>query len=211
MKMTFSVLILIIMITSFKVFAVTIDNYPHLGIIVTTTNSSEKILLSNLNSLKDHPKFDKNLKTILYCFGYTQYFSEITVQTIMKAYQTRGGFNFLVVDWADYNSGDYLELRKDVSAIGALVGRKLYELQIESNDTINIANWHLIGHSMGSHLIAFVARSITLASQLNKVRVAHLTALDPAGTFSSTCKTNVQSKFKYLLSQVLGIMIPSVT
>lgn len=183
-KMRSSVVFLIFsFFLNVEIKAVSIADYPELGIIVTSLESSEKILLPKLNSLKDHPKFNKNFPTVLYCFGYTQNFNEITVQTIMKAYQTRGGINFLVVDWANYSSGDYLAIRDDVYMIGTFVGRKLYELQVESNNTIQIADWHLVGHSMGSHLAGYIARSITVNTRALpiKIIIKRLTALDPAG------------------------------
>jgi pimeloyl-ACP methyl ester carboxylesterase len=161
--------------------ALSFDDYPKLGLVVTSANSLEKIDLKNLYTLPNHPNFNQNFKTVLYGYGYTQYFEEATVQTIMKAYHKRGGYNFLVIDWSSYNSGDYFQTRDNLTDIGKLFGRKFYEMELESNYTLKVNKFHFVGHSMGAHLVAKIARSFFKASNLANLKIEHITALDPAG------------------------------
>lgn len=179
MELTIIVIILLFYFKSCESY--TLTDFPNLGIILTSPGSSEKISLKNLNSLPNHPYFNKNFKTVLYFFGYTQFFEEKTVQTIMDAYHIRGGFNFLVGDWYKHNEGDYFQLRQNLSDIGKIFGKKLFELEFESNFTLNIHKFHFIGHSMGAHLAANVVRGIYQTKKIPNIKVDHITALDPAG------------------------------
>jgi hypothetical protein len=157
----------------------TLADFPKLGIILTSPNSTAVTFpLTNLSLLPDHPNFNKNYKTFLYFFGYTQGFGNITVQTLIKAYHSRGENNFLIGDWAGHNRGDYIQLRDNLTDIGKLFAIKLHELQNSSNFTIRVSKIHVIGHSMGSNIAAKFSRTLlTLGNPL----LERITSLDPAG------------------------------
>lgn len=95
---------------------------------------------------------------------------------IMKAYHRRGGYNFLAVRWSDDNNGMYNIVRARMPKIGEIIGKRLYEMHTQK--FINLTNWHLIGHSLGSHMIGYIGRSVYNASK-QSFKFKLLTALDP--------------------------------
>merc|ERR1712025_1420926 len=93
----------------------------------------------------------------------------------------------ILVDWANLASftgwGDWDNYVYDWSArnsidVGEFVGRCLAELSVQQN--IKGENFHIVGHSLGSHLMGKAGRIFT-ANHPNSELIGRLTGLDPAG------------------------------
>lgn len=66
----------------------------------------------------------------------------------------------ILVDWSVADSINYLSSRRHVESIGEVVGKLLTQLVWTGNmDTHDV---HLIGHSLGAHIMGFAARSVGL-------------------------------------------------
>ena len=50
---------------------------------------------------------DLSLPTVMYIHGFNDAARDISVQTVVKAYIKRGGFNILALDWSELCVGDY--------------------------------------------------------------------------------------------------------
>lgn len=155
------------------------DEYPLLNIVVTSVNSLDSYSLKNFDDFLNSVNYSPKLPTILYSFGWTETLNSQTIQEIMKAYQTRGGFNFIVTDWSAYDRQDYMTIvQGQLQKMGKAYGRKLYEMQ--SKGSIHLKSWHFVGHSLGAHMVGYIARSIKQFS-LNLIKIKRITGLDPAG------------------------------
>lgn len=63
--------------------------------------------------------------------------------------------------------------------VGEIYGKTLLIMQ---KGGFNLEKFHLVGHSLGGHLVGFIGRSVY--SNSNKtVRIKRITSLDPAGPF----------------------------
>lgn len=134
--------------------------------------------LNDTSSLLNDPSFDNNRPTMLYGYGYTERYNSSSVQKIVEAYIERADHNILVIDY--YSGGNYFfEAIPNTHKVGDLLGRKLLEMK---RSGFNIEGFHLIGHSLGAHLVAFIGRSVNAHSNKTE-EVRRITALDPAGPF----------------------------
>jgi len=107
------------------------------------------------------------------------------VEAWMERYSKSVGV--ILVDWANLASftgfGDWDNMVYDWSArncidVGEFVGKCLAQLSVQQN--IKGENIHIVGHSLGSHLMGKVGRMFT-ANHPNSELVGRLTGLDPAG------------------------------
>merc|ERR1712066_517575 len=107
------------------------------------------------------------------------------VEAWMERYSKAVGV--VLVDWANLASftgfGDWDNLVYDWSArnsidVGEFVGKCLAQLSVQQN--IKGENIHIVGHSLGSHLMGKVGRVFT-AKHPNSELVGRLTGLDPVG------------------------------
>lgn len=65
------------------------------------------IQFNNTQALLQHPDFNKDIDTILYCFGYTENYTSDSTQAIVDAYLWRSDHNILIVQWSMYAAGNY--------------------------------------------------------------------------------------------------------
>lgn len=66
-----------------------------------------------------------------------------------------------------------------VFKVGDIIGRTLLDMRANG---FNIDNFHLVGHSLGGHLMGFIGRGVY--NQSNKsYKLKRITACDPAGPF----------------------------
>lgn len=154
------------------------NEFPKLGITLTSLVGNELFLLKNIQDLPKSPKFNKTQPTAVFCYGYTSYFQHDPVLKLMKAYQKRGGHNFLVLEWDDYNTAEYFSVKKKLNEIASTFAESIYQLHL--NSSIKLSSWRLIGHSLGAHMMGYLSRHIQEISD-GKVKMKHLTAIDPAG------------------------------
>lgn len=113
--------------------------YPH------SNNSSkyEAFYFNETSKLLSHPDYDADGPTMLYCYGYTESVQRSSTQTILQAYIARGGYNLLVVEWSNYNDGNYyFEAIPNSRVVGDRFGKKLWSMKSEG---FNLDNFHLVG------------------------------------------------------------------
>lgn len=63
------------------------------------SNSKETYSLTNANQILKDEHFNVELPTVLYAHGWTESVNSKSVQHIVNAYFTRGGWNIIALDW----------------------------------------------------------------------------------------------------------------
>lgn len=150
----------------------------NLILVKENVNDTEAIPLSDVGRLLSSPAFKPNLSTVIYCYGFTQYYQGRDTQAVVGAYLQRKDHNILVMDWSQYNAGNYfLETIPHTMKIGEMLGQAIVTLTSQGFD---ISKLHMVGHSMGAHLLGQAGRVAKFLSS-NAVRVPRITGLDPAG------------------------------
>lgn len=143
--------------------------------------SEDKVVFSDLHSIKSSVKFNSNLPTVLIIPGWRATFEDPRAQKIMKAYHTIGGHNVLIVDWSPYNFDSPSKVvRKVMGPIGVKVAEKL--LHLMNKKVIDLKTWHIIGHSLGAHLGGWIGNVIKENSS-GAVVIPRITGLDPSAAF----------------------------
>ncbi|XP_078052318.1 putative phospholipase A1 magnifin [Augochlora pura] len=110
------------------------------------------------------------IQSILYVHGFLEDSNYENVMVVPKAYLDRGDVNVIVVDWGEVALNiNYFYVSGQVPHVGELVGESMVKL----GDVIDLKNLHLIGHSLGAHVVGYV-------SQFMNVTLNRITGLDPA-------------------------------
>lgn len=113
---------------------------------------------------------------MLYGFGYSESYTSPSTQTVVSSYIDRKDHNILVVEWSNYSAGNYLlESIPNAHKIGELVGKALLTMRDQG---FHLGKFHLVGHSLGGHLVGFIGRSVSTHSK-GAFNISRITALDP--------------------------------
>ncbi|XP_068619905.1 pancreatic triacylglycerol lipase-like [Battus philenor] len=128
---------------------------------------------ADIERLLTNPEFDLSKPTALYIHGYVEVVNDDSVQTMAKAYQRHGGYNFLLLDWSNLGFGNYISVSLDVKQIGKETGAAVAKLL---KGGLSLERLHVIGHSLGAHIGGFCCRQLKASG----FEVPRLTALDPA-------------------------------
>lgn len=116
-------------------------------------------------------------KTVIYVHGFTENQQSESVREIVEAYLTRNDFNILTVDWSLLAKDNYIFASSvHLPKVGKALGDELF-LMLRSS--LDIDKLHLVGHSLGGHLIGEVSRQILDRSN-GTMKLKRLSALDPA-------------------------------
>ena len=84
----------------------------------------------------------------------------------------------IVIDWSNYANGNYLTtVVPRTHSVGLIIAQFLTYFILSGYPANKI---HLVGHSLGGHLVGLLARIIKFRFK-NKVQIQRVTALDPAG------------------------------
>ncbi|XP_075984967.1 pancreatic lipase-related protein 2-like [Anticarsia gemmatalis] len=137
----------------------------------STSPNSRRI--GNIKQLLKEPSFDVNRPTVVYAHGYVEKVTDESVATVVSAYLRVGGYNLLVVDWSNIAFGNYIVVAKRLPATGEAVGIALSKLLKRG---LSLKGLHLVGHSMGAHLVSYAARYLMARGYT----VPRMTGLDPA-------------------------------
>lgn len=170
----------------------------------TTFALINRIDLDNLNEFITYLNFN-GYPTVLYAYGFldkpikfnTEGLFEMTTATMVfwpYVYRILLGeaikrnlrivppksmyTNIILVDWSEYNT-DYIKSLASLPAIANIIGDKLYAMSQNTSNSLNLSTWHFIGHSLGAHLVAQIARRIK--QRAGKTVIPRVTGLDPAG------------------------------
>lgn len=117
---------------------------------------------------------------MLYGYGYTEKYTSNSTQTVVRSYIERGDHNIMVIEWSNYSGGSYLfEAIPNSYKVGEILGKVLLNMK---SSGFNLNTFHLVGHSLGGHLVGFIGRSVQNNSN-NATKITRITSLDPAGPF----------------------------
>lgn len=117
---------------------------------------------------------------MLYGYGYTEKYTSLSTQTVVRSYIQRGDHNILVVEWSKYSDGSYFtQAIPNSYKVGEVIGKALLKMKKEG---FRLEKFHLVGHSLGGHLVGFIGRSVYKNSG-NTTQVTRITSLDPAGPY----------------------------
>nr|XP_017006469.2 vitellogenin-1 isoform X2 [Drosophila takahashii] len=147
-------------------------NKMHFQYMTPCQNFSVPLL--EASKLWRHSRFSKGRKVVILATGWTNTVNESSaISMISKAFMCRGDVNFVIVDAADYVDTLYSWSALNTDLIGEHIGVGLTHL-IELTPLRNI---HLIGHSLGAHIMGTAGRTF---KRLTGKLIPRITGLDPA-------------------------------
>ncbi|XP_016980058.1 vitellogenin-1 [Drosophila rhopaloa] len=130
--------------------------------------------ITNPEDMWKSPLFDPKKKVVILATGWTTTVNgSDTIDVFSKAYNCRGDVNFVAVDAARFVDTLYTWSAFNTEEIGENIALGLVKLL----DLMPVENIHLIGHSLGAHIVGSAGRHLhRLTGQL----VPRITGLDPA-------------------------------
>ncbi|KAM7350119.1 vitellogenin-1-like [Cochliomyia hominivorax] len=129
--------------------------------------------LEHAEQILESPEFDVNKKVAIFVTGWMASSDADYVTHMANAFACRGGYNFLAL-----NSSGSLDTLYTWSAFNTEeVGRQFAKALEKLVTKVPVENIHLIGHSLGAHIVGYASRYFTEYTNLNLTRI---TGLDPA-------------------------------
>ncbi|XP_023297505.2 vitellogenin-1-like [Lucilia cuprina] len=129
--------------------------------------------LTEAENILQNPDFDVSKKLAIFVTGWTASSEDAYVTDMANAFLCRGDYNFLAL-----NSSDSIDTLYTWSAYNTEeVGRQLAEALAKLHEQIPAENIHLIGHSLGAHIVGYAGRYF---SEYTGEKIARITGLDPA-------------------------------
>ncbi|XP_002042358.2 vitellogenin-1 [Drosophila sechellia] len=130
--------------------------------------------LTNPESMWKSPLFDVKKKVVILATGWTTTVNgSDTIEVFSKAYNCRGDVNFVAVDAARFVDTLYTWSAFNTEEIGENIALGLVKLL----DLVPVENIHLIGHSLGAHIVGSAGRHL---QHLTNQTIPRITGLDPA-------------------------------
>ncbi|XP_055386272.1 pancreatic lipase-related protein 2-like [Condylostylus longicornis] len=145
--------------------------------ILEGTEIKDQDVLSLQNS-----KFNKEWPTRIFINSWKTTAKHCKIAVVRDAYFEIGDFNFILVDWSDYNTKEYTFAAASVNDVGKLVGN--FTKFLNTHMDVSFDDMYLIGHGLGAHVAGAVGESI-LPNQFNTIY-----GLDPTGTDFVETSTN---------------------
>ncbi|XP_016979917.1 vitellogenin-1-like [Drosophila rhopaloa] len=147
-------------------------NQMHFQLQTACTNTS--FPLTSPEDMWKSPLFDPKKKVVILATGWTTNVNKSeTIDVFSKAFNCRGDVNFVAVDAARFVNTLYTWSAFNTEEIGENIALGLVKLL----DLMPVENIHLIGHSLGAHIVGSAGRHLhRLTGQL----VPRITGLDPA-------------------------------
>lgn len=166
-----------------KLIGVTYENYadsgPDLSKLTLVFITRAKTVTYNLTlapeEIPQERWFNPALPFRIFLHGFTDDPSKSSYQTISSAFLEEDDVNILALDASSLIRWFYLRSTVMVQFIGERLGSVLAALVPAGLEASKI---HLIGHSLGSHIAGFTAK--TFYNQTGQ-RVGRISSLDPAG------------------------------
>lgn len=92
--------------------------------------------------------------------------------------RSKNQHNVIAVDWSGGGKTiNYQRAKANTRIVGATIGLLISKLK-KLYPNANLTSFHLIGHSLGAHVMGFAGRNVT---QLTGEKIGWITGLDPAG------------------------------
>ncbi|EDV46470.1 vitellogenin-3 [Drosophila erecta] len=130
--------------------------------------------LTNPEAMWRSPLFDAKKKVVILATGWTTTVNgSDTIDVFSKAYNCRGDVNFVAVDAARFVDTLYTWSAFNTEEIGENIALGLVKLL----DLVPVENIHLIGHSLGAHIVGSAGRHL---QRLTNQTIPRITGLDPA-------------------------------
>ncbi|XP_065364144.1 phospholipase A1-like [Calliphora vicina] len=130
--------------------------------------------LLKANDMWTSKEFNPKNKVVLLVTGWTTSVDDDeTIALFAKAYSCRGGVNFVALDAAGFIETLYSWSAFNTEALGMHIADGLKQL----SEIVPVENIHLIGHSLGAHIVGAAGRHFELKT---KKTIPRITGLDPA-------------------------------
>ncbi|XP_036345404.1 vitellogenin-1-like, partial [Rhagoletis pomonella] len=140
--------------------------------ITSCKNYSEPLLQAE--KLWRHMNFNKVRKVVILATGWTNTVNDSSALAMLsQAYLCRKDVNFIIVDAGYYVDTLYKWSAMNTEEIGESIGKGLKHLI----KVVPLQNIHLIGHSLGAHIMGTAGRTFT---KLTGKKIPRITGLDAA-------------------------------
>ncbi|XP_011178449.2 phospholipase A1 [Zeugodacus cucurbitae] len=144
----------------------------HFQYITSCKNYS--VPLMKAEQLWHHMSFNKLRKVVILATGWTNTVNDSsTLALLSKAFLCRKDVNFIIVDAAYYVDTLYKWAALNTEEIGEHIAKGLTHLI----KVVPLKNIHLVGHSLGAHIMGNAGRTFT---KLTGLKIPRITGLDPA-------------------------------
>uniref|UniRef100_A0A2C9L887 Lipase domain-containing protein n=1 Tax=Biomphalaria glabrata TaxID=6526 RepID=A0A2C9L887_BIOGL len=121
--------------------------------------------------------YSGNKKTIFIAHGFTDNGGSQWIIEMINALLNAEDVNVIVVDWGEGAKGPYyLQAAANTRIVGSMVGQLIQDMHVFSH--ASYATFHLIGHSLGAHLLGYAGKEVF---RLTNQKVGRISGLDPAG------------------------------
>ena len=115
-------------------------------------------------------RYNGNLPTKVIIHGFQQYGMVNWTKQMSREFILKEPTNVVIVDWGHGSGWPYTQAAANTRVVGAEVAKLIEFLVAEGK--ANIANFHLIGHSLGAHVAGYAGEALT--------GLGRITGLDPA-------------------------------
>lgn len=142
--------------------------------VLMTSCKNYSYSINDADKMWSNEMFDPKKKTVVLVTGWmTEGTQDPTIYSISKAYLCRGDVNFIALDALKSMDTFYDWAALNTEEIGSYVGKALSLLK----NKVHPKDIHLIGHSLGAHIISAAGRTyFSLTDEL----IGRITGLDPA-------------------------------
>ncbi|XP_066148571.1 pancreatic lipase-related protein 2-like isoform X1 [Euwallacea fornicatus] len=147
-------------------------NGPAVQFVLFTSYNLPIMLEPNNNSTLNSSGFDFGNPTKIITHGFMSSIKNDVFKVIQTAYLETGLYNVIGMDWSKLCQTEYASAMRGAKTAGQQLGDFIHWLTFNG---VNIADVHLIGHSLGAHVAGIGADSVKGG------RVGRITGLDPAG------------------------------
>jgi len=142
-------------------------------------NSPNIIPANNFNAISNS-QFQASRRNVFVSHGWNNHFNSPVNQVIRAAVLRNNNVNLFVIDWSRPANQFYTTARNAVPVMGRLVGEFINRMMSTFN--LRPANFDLVGHSLGAHLVGVAGKNIQgLANSI--------VGLDPAGPLYTVANT----------------------
>jgi hypothetical protein len=150
-------------------------NITELNYVLLTDSDNITVPITNSDELWTNPAFNDSLDVVIMVTGWTSDIndSNACIDTIWDSYKQRGNVNFVVIDTARYVDTLYSWSAFNTNELGEGLATGLAELV----NYVPLEKIHLIGHSLGAHIVGSAGRHFQ--EKTGKL-LPRITGLDPA-------------------------------
>ncbi|EDW75039.1 uncharacterized protein Dwil_GK19961 [Drosophila willistoni] len=140
------------------------------------TNLPHQLIINDVKSVQES-NFNPKLPTKIIIHGWTMSYQKIPNNELRTAYQSRGDYNIISIDWSAIAALNYIEAKIKAPRVGASCASFVQFMVNEFG--LDVSNLVVIGHSMGAHIAGFCGKDLKTISN-GQLKLGHIVALDPA-------------------------------